>query len=47
MGDKINLDVDIAILEDIKKILDGTFVPEHATTWKQYYKSVISSLIGV
>lgn len=47
MGDKINLDIDIAILEDIKKILDGTFVPEHATTWKQYYKSVISSLIGV
>lgn len=32
MGDKINLDVDIAILEDIKKILDGTFVPEHTTT---------------
>lgn len=47
MGDKINLDVDIAILEDIKKILDGTFVPEHDTTWKQYYKSVISSLIGI
>lgn len=47
MGDKINLEVDIAILKDIKEVLDGTFVPEHDTTWKQYYKAVISSVIGI